>query len=454
MMRAIRSSKWVVPMLAAQFLLLLVPVSAAAVWTQEQPSDAKPLLETVAAADFKLLAGRLEKYLAEPEDSKKKFDYRTSFEKVVEDLESKYDEPLLRDTDFVSAVLAAGSTYTRERASSKGRVKDFTTQEEIAGEKYEATFWLWIPRSYTEDTSWPLIVGLHPEGKDGRWYLEEILDDETLRENYIIVCPSLGKGEKWFDLPGLIKLFPRTIKVVWESYNVDRKKVFLDGFADGGEAAWQILASFRDVFAGGIIRSAAPGDALIEGNLMHVPVFFAVGSDDKSLVIAELRTRIDALKQAQVPIEMTEVAGKGKETFAELNPKIVEWLADKTRADYPTSIAIRTTGLQFGRGFWIEIRKTETGLNEATGKPYTAKLEATYDRKQNRIEITAENVYKVEILLNDTIVDMAQPFSVWVNKAEKWTGTKERSWRFLLDKFHESGDWSRVFTNSLEVDIE
>jgi len=435
--------------IAAILTGLVLPSTA-----NDAEQELKPIDEIVSDSETRTLVSRLEDYLETPVNSPKKIDALEKLEKEIERLESRNDVSLLRYIEFLGELFTTASTHSHERASSRGRTEDFTATETISGTEWAAPYWLWIPRSYRGDEPWPTIIGLHPEGKDGEWYLEEVLNDEQLRETHIIVCPTLDEDDGgWTEMAGIIKLLGLCFKEVSRHYFVDMDRIYLDGFADGGFGAVKLASRFPDVFAGVVARSAGFGDAQAEGNLQYVPVFLAVGTEDETLELGKIRKKAADLEQKKHPVTLKEMSGAASEAFPSLNGEIRDWLADKRRALFPESVQLHAESPMYGRAYWLAVKRTEVGVDPETKEPFIARVDAKYDRSQNRIDLTTENVYKLELFLNDVLIDMEKPFSVHVNGAEMFSGMKQRSWRFLLDRYFTSSDPTRLFTESVQIDV-
>lgn len=416
--------------------------------------ETKPLLEVFSDGDMRRLTGLLEKYLEEDAASPKKLDARERFEKELERAIERNDaQGYLKDMEFLGKLFT--DSEPKEARAAKGRVKDYTAEENIAGQEWSVEYHMYVPRDYDDDGEpMPLIVGLHPAGKTGEWYLEEVLNDETMREKYVIVCPTLAEGESWHEMNGIIKLLGLVMNQVNDEYFVDRDRTFLDGYADSATSAWILGSSFRDLFAGVVARSAGPGDAIVEGNMRYVGAFCVLGSDDAKADVEATRKKIDKLAQEKHPVVLQEKAGQGESTFTDVNPEIVAWLEGQSRALFPSHVDIRTRQRMFGRGYWVAVTKTETATDPESGEPLLARLEAVANKTDNRIDITSENVYEVELFLNDDIIDLDRPFTIYVNGEKTWNGIKERDWRYLLDRYQSSGDATRLFTTSMVVDIK
>ncbi len=423
-------------------------------WTAAAQDSTSPVREKVSDAEMKRLVGRLKDYLSEDESSTKRIGARDSFEKEVAKLEKKHGiGSFLRDTAFLGELLTAASVHSHDKRASKGRVTQVEAEETIAGDEWVAPYALWIPRSYRGEKPLPAIVGLHPEGKDGKWYLNEILKDDSLRDNFIIVCPTLAEGERFHEREGFYKLLGLVLNQASNKYFIDKDRIFLDGYGQGGESAWILASRFRDLFAGVVARSAAFDATEVQSNLRYIPAMAVVGSDDASIQLDAMRKVVGDLKQASYDITLNEVAGTGDSNFADRNGEIGAWLSEKRRSLFPNPVTVALRNPMFGRGYWIGVLRTETATEEGSDQRVQASLQASYDRAENKIEITSENIYKIEVFVNDDIVDLDRPFTVFINGQKMFDGVKQRDWRFMIDRYLASGDPTRVFTASLELDI-
>jgi hypothetical protein len=90
------------------------------------------------------------------------------------------------------------------------------------------------------------------------------------------------------------------------------------------------------------------------------------------------------------------------------------WLTEApVRNPYPTEFSAELMNLQFGRVHWVHARKFDPSLDGSV-----AKISVKADRASNTITIDAENVYQVDLYLNDQIVDLAKPIKIIRNGQE------------------------------------
>lgn len=90
------------------------------------------------------------------------------------------------------------------------------------------------------------------------------------------------------------------------------------------------------------------------------------------------------------------------------------WVKDApVRNPYPTEFSAELMDIQFGRVHWVHARKFDPSLEGSV-----AKINVKADRASNTITIDAENVYQVDLYLNDQIVDLSKPIKIVRNGQE------------------------------------
>jgi phospholipase/carboxylesterase len=118
-----------------------------------------------------------------------------------------------------------------------------------------------------------------------------------------------------------------------ERYPVDRRKVLLLGFSQGGVMAYDLFLRRPERFAGlaalsswlpaELAAQAAPGDAL-----KNLPVLVMHGSEDPMIPVERARESRDALLATGVSLSYRELE-MGHEISPEALRMLVEWIDDK-----------------------------------------------------------------------------------------------------------------------------
>lgn len=417
-----------------------------------------PQLEPI---EKKAAADRVREFLnaLKSESDPKKVDAAfDTVEKALAKVAKDKKVPTLEQFPGLISDLVRSSIEYKKAGTPNGRLSPGKREETASGKTIKNEYQLWLPRKYDATQSWPLILCLPGAKQTGQAYFEAVYGKhEGFKTDYIIACPTLlesnfkvEKGQpavepNWFSQPGLWQLLALTLKDLIETYNIDPNRIYLDGYDDGGEAVFRVGSSFLDLFAGLIVRSAAPPGDVYLANLKLVPVYNVVGTKDKAAAAATT-AEAQAKKLGLSSYTLVSPEGSGaKGHFDTENDKILAWLADKRRPLYPSEIEIFASDRRYGRAYWLQINSMEIGPE------FRAHIKASFDRAANKITVASENVYSFNLLLNDEIIDMDKPFEVVTNGTQKFTGKKERSLRGALERVFSSGDSTRVFFNSVEI---
>lgn len=122
-------------------------------------------------------------------------------------------------------------------------------------------YWLYLPKSYTEDKKWPMIMYLQGGDAAASSYPGTVKDggpvyymlrqqSETLPDSFVIVNPHMKPGPRedrqWYNnADGLIEIIDKAIN----ENNVDPDRVYLTGLSRGGHGTWGVAKRYPEKFA-------------------------------------------------------------------------------------------------------------------------------------------------------------------------------------------------------------
>jgi len=165
-------------------------------------------------------------------------------------------------------------------------------------------YWLYIPDSYDESRSWPLIIALH-----GTLGFEPSLD--IVRQQsptafvgsevdfpFIVISPQ-GPNGPWeiYHEP-----MEALIGLLGESLSFDSEAQFLTGLSTGGVAAWQWALASPDRFTGLALIAGPPSSSLYEFDpeeackLRDLPIWVGHSEADELAPIEPSRSAVMALE--------------------------------------------------------------------------------------------------------------------------------------------------------------
>lgn len=177
--------------------------------------------------------------------------------------------------------------------------------------RYSPTeYYLFLPSSYVPEVDWPLFVGVHSFGGDGRQCLE-MWRGYAESEGFVLVCPSLAdQNGGWYIAEGE-RVLNKIIRQVQHDCRV-QKRVFMAGFSAGAE--------FVQAYAFDHPGSVKAVAVLSSGNYYgpssasrHIPFLVVIGDQDNPLSLRSAQLFSELLQQNDYSVELDILPGVGHE---------------------------------------------------------------------------------------------------------------------------------------------
>jgi len=212
-----------------------------------------------------------------------------------------------------------------------GEGKDGFITKTYTGPEGEGKYVVYVPKSYTGDKAFPLILFLHGSGETGT--------DGELQVK-VGLAPAIKKKT---DFP-FIAVFPQSQKRSWQAggpdakramsilaevekaYKVDSKRIYLTGLSMGGFGTWSLAAAYPDRWAA-IAPICGGGKADTAEKIKHIPCWCFHGDADKAVNVNGSRAMIEALKKAGAMPIYTEYPGVGHNSWdrAYATAELYDW---------------------------------------------------------------------------------------------------------------------------------
>lgn len=174
----------------------------------------------------------------------------------------------------------------------------------------ERRYAVYVPREYTPETKWPVLVFLNGSGEcgtDGQKQLAVGLGPAVMFNAsswpFIMVFPQKP------DQPSLWgahdELVLAELRETMEKYSADSERVYLTGLSQGGRGTWEIGAKHADVFAA-IVPICGWGDpATMAPALKDMPVWAFHGEKDDVVKPRGTREMVEAIEKLGGTPKMT-----------------------------------------------------------------------------------------------------------------------------------------------------
>ena len=195
---------------------------------------------------------------------------------------------------------------------------------------------LYVPESYDDRASYPLVCALHGGSGHGRDFLWTWLASARTRGALLLSPTSLGRT--WsLDAPEAdVANIHAMLDVVGKRWHVDRSRLLLTGMSDGGTFCY--LAGFG---SDSPFTHLAPGSAsfspfLIEmgerARIEGLPIYLVHGARDWMFPVDVARAANAALSAAGAAVCYRELADLSHVWAPEENPRMLAWLDGSTAA--------------------------------------------------------------------------------------------------------------------------
>jgi pimeloyl-ACP methyl ester carboxylesterase len=333
------------------------------------------------------------------------------------------------------------------------------------GTKYQ----LKLPPEYHPGRPYPVLIALHHRGESGKDMVKR-WEEGAAQWGYILACPDWGDGEYSYS-PAEHATVLETLRDLRQHFNVDSDRVFLTGYGEGGNMAWDVGLSHPDLFAG-----VAPIDGQPRfqaktcwTNCMELPFYVVWG---ERMGGPNLNKKEDAnvenfnqFKEFWIPGGAPAIGvlykGRGLEWFSAEVTDIFEWMAQKRRHN-PMKIGYKDVVVNNDKGEVTEYRKPIRTLRPEDNRFYWITLDGLTIKKEpatlaarirdgNRIGVETSSVKRVTLWLGRGMIDFSKEIAVQRNAgvAQKFTVTP--SLATLLDDYIERGDRQQLFFARIDL---
>jgi len=298
--------------------------------------------------------------------------------------------------------------YGPERPGTSARV---LRTGPYAGQLYM----LRIPAEYRGDRPFPLLISL--SGGAG-FAIDGVSssEDAVAKTNYIVLYPQAGS--LWWK-GDVAQRVDAVMREVASEVNIDRERIYIAGFSNGGTGALYYATLWPQRFAA-VASLMGAGQCMPEvadglASAANLPILFVHG--DKDTVVPEScsQATYDALNKMspRVAPELRVLKGTEHEITLDSDDGLtVPFLEKYKRAAMPQRVEMQMADMTFPRRYWIEIAEKSNGTAEVTGQIKT----------NGTIELTTRNVKKVRVFLRPEMFASQGPVRILVDKKEAYRG--------------------------------
>jgi predicted esterase len=216
----------------------------------------------------------------------------------------------IKEMDRIESALAAITRGRNPFTGERGEVE----RAYRAADGTLIPYRLYIPKSYDEANAKPLVVMMHGELGDERYYFSGMSDAtlvkaEADRRGWILVGTN-GRGRFGVSDEDVFEV----VKAVTAEYKIDPSRIYLTGHSKGGFGTWLVAARKPDLFAA--IAAVSAGPPAEAGSLAEIltplkdtPAMLVHGAQDTITPVQLSRTMASAAEKAGLKVTLLEIPG-------------------------------------------------------------------------------------------------------------------------------------------------
>jgi pimeloyl-ACP methyl ester carboxylesterase len=303
-------------------------------------------------------------------------------------------------------------------------------------------YWVNVPKAYTKDKQWPLVVFLHGYDPDidkvNAWLPSRDVLQVFEDRGYLLLIPY---GRRNTDFVGIGEVDTlRATEQCRKAFNIDPDRVYLAGVSMGGYGVYAVGMHYPDLFAAiapacgrtdhyfwqklkrdeveGFKRPLIDADNPIDlvENLRNVPTHLQQGQYD-TLVDPEHSHRIlQEFEKRGFQAKYEEIAGEDHWIYFKTDcyVRMLDWFDRFRRNPVPKVVTYTTYMPKYRRAYWVALDEFAKW-----GQRTTVRAEAA---EGNALDITTQNVAALTVTFAPGLLDYSREVVVKVNGNQAFAG--------------------------------
>ena len=252
----------------------------------------------------------------------------------------------------------------------------------------------------------------------------------------------------WHE-PHIDRFFQRLINDAVLLEGVDPNRVYLTGYSAGGDGVYQLAPRMADRWAAAAMMAGHPNNASPLG-LRNIAFTIHMGGDDSAFnrngVAANWKQTLAELRKDDPDGYLHEVHihdGLGHWMNGR-DADAIPWMAERTRNPWPRRVVWHQSPVTHGQFYWLAVDPD----NQRGGSTVIAESQGQTVRV-----VEANGIDRLEILLNDRMMDLDQPVRVEFGDRVLFEGLLRRTRDNLELTLAQRGDRCFMFPARVIVDV-
>lgn len=188
-------------------------------------------------------------------------------------------------------------------------------------------YYLYVPRKYDPNVAHALVLWLHPVGKGKEADMEAVRDvweDICKDQNMILVMPRAEGENGWVGSEA--DVVTQIARDVMSQYTIDKRRVVAHGMGVGGQMAYYLGFSARDLVRGVATTGAALASPAKDA-VANQPLSFYVIAGGKDPLVEDIRTGKGKITDKKYPLVYREIPTMGHQYLDEKTlAELVRWI--------------------------------------------------------------------------------------------------------------------------------
>jgi len=303
-----------------------------------------------------------------------------------------------------------------------------------------------------------LFISLHGGGStssavnDGQYKNQKHLYDKTMNKLEGVYLAMRAPTDAWnmWHKEYIDDFINIIIQMAVIKEGVNPNKVYILGYSAGGDGVYQLAPRMADRFAAASMMAGHPGDSK-PNNLYNLPFALHVGANDgaynRNKLAGEWKLILDSLElanpghyQHQVEIHV------GYSHWMKLQDAVaLPWMAKFTRNPLPKKIIWRQDDRYHEQFYWLASQNSDARVGQ--------QIIAEYNKKENAINIIETYTDSLQILLNDTMLNLNKPVTFIYKGKPIYTDKIKRTILNIYDSLNNRVDPNYIFPVKVELKI-
>jgi pimeloyl-ACP methyl ester carboxylesterase len=272
-----------------------------------------------------------------------------------------------------------------------------------------------VPVTYRPDHPAPLIVYL--SGGAG-FALDGVntADDAISITDYLVLYPQAA--DYWWR-PETANHVDAALRDTLNEFNVDRDRVYLAGFSNGGTGALYMASLWPQRFAAvvSLMGAGRCNEEVQKGlpNLLNLPMLFVHGEKDPLISSSCSKETSDSIAgmHPRVAPQLRLFPGREHDITLDSDDGLsLAFLKDKVRDAFPSRVSLRLPDLAYPRQYWVEVLEKKSGVAEVNAEI----------KPSNRLEIHSREVKKIRLCLRPEMFSQPGPVQILWNGKQVYEG--------------------------------